>query len=648
MQKICMALLVVLSFHVGLRAQEATVSMDFQGVEMPVFLQWFADLTHKKIIYSEGRQATAQRKIYLIAPQPVPQKAVEKIAMSLLESNGLTLVKAGKNGSEVYKLVETSQASTKPVGLYTQKELEKLGEGDYYVSQLVLIKYLKVEVIAASLRQAKLLDPQAGSLVEIRGANALIVSDFLPNVQRIQKIIAMLDKEPPKMEMTCIALKHARSDEVSQKLQQMFQNRARELAEYYTSASGQPTIMSDSRTNSLTLRGTPEDIRELKTILEQLDREVKENEVVAKVYRLRHITAEKVLPTLREFIATPLFRDKSLLPGQATSSSLQNISILANDHARRLIITAPLSAHKLVEEIIQELDVRRPQVLLEAVICEFTPTDVLNLGIELMRLDDVNEDNGVFSHGISSFGLSSIVDSSGNPISSQKPATPTGRALAPGSGFVGFLTKDKSTNIPILIRALQSVTKADVISVPRILVDDGERAEIRVQQEEPTTSINALNPTSTTVSFKEFVSAGTVLIIKPQLIEDNWLRLEIEQNIEAFVGSSPAAGIPPPKSSRSLKTIVTVPNGHTVILGGLCGRREVETVDKIPLLGDIPLLGLLFRSSSHTVSKTNLYIFIQPKILLHPEFEDLQKISEDEMEKVKDLKDKLKESDTYR
>ncbi len=613
-------------------AQESTVSMDFQGVDLNLFLQWFANITNKKIIHTQERQAGG-KKIYLISHEPVPEKSVEAICMSLLESNGLTLVKVGKDKSEVYKLIETTNASSKPIALYSMSELEKIESGDYYISQLILIKHLKAANVIASLQQARLLDQKSGSVVEIRGANAIIVNDFLPNVRRIIGIIQMLDQPPPKIEMAFVTLKYAKSDEISQKLQQLYQNKARELAEYNTSSVA-PTIISDARTNSLTLRGSPEEIAELKELIARFDKEVKESELIVRIYSLEHVPADKILPTLREFIATPIFREKTI---NTTANNQQNanISIIAHDQSRSLLVTAPAFAHNLIKGVIERFDVRRPQVLLEAVICEFTPSDVLNLGIELLSLD--NRNNNFSSNAITSFGLSSIVDQAGSPITGQRPATPAGRLVAPGAGFTTFFSKDKETNIPFLLRALQSVTHTEVISMPKIITDDGERAEIRVQQEEPVTSVSALNTSTTTTSFKEFVSAGTVLIIRPQIIHKDWLRLEIEQNIEAFVGSSPAPGVPPPKSSRSIKTIVTVPNRRTVILGGLCGRREIETVDKIPVLGDIPLLGLLFQSRSKSVSKTNLYIFITPRILNDKEFKDLEKISQEDQKKVEEL-----------
>lgn len=611
-----------------------TVSMNFDGVEMEVFLHWFAQRSQKKIIYNH-LSGLGQKKIYLIAPQPVPAESVEKVCMSLLENNGYTLIKVGRGGNEVYKLVETAKAASKPIALYSVKEIEQM-EGDYYVSQLVLVRYLKAENVANSIRQAKLLDATSGNIVEIRGANALIISDFLPNVARILEIVHMIDTPPPQLETAFVALKHARADEIGQKLRELFQNKARELSQYNIETEG-PTIISDSRTNSLTLRGSKEDIAEIKRLLKEYDKKIKESEVSVKIYQLKNVTPDKITPTLKEFIATPLFREKSMTATQAQQGT--EISVIANEYAKCLVITAPLSAHNKLDELILKLDVRRPQVLLEAVICEFTPSDVLNLGIELTRLDKIDDAVGsTFGHGLTSFGLSSIVDEVGSPVTPENPSIPAGRTVAPGGGFTAFLTRDSKTNIPFLIKMLQSVTETEVISIPRILTDDGEKAEIRVEQEEPVTSVNALNTSTTTTSFKEFVSAGTALIITPHIVHNDSLRLEIEQNIEAFVGSSPSAGVPPPRSSRSLKTVVTVPDGETVILGGLCGRREIETVDKIPFIGDIPILGLLFQSRTMSVSKTNLYIFITPRILHHPQFDDLKDVSRKDKERLLKLK----------
>ena len=131
--------------------------------------------------------------------------------MSLLESNGLTLVKVGEGSSQVYKLVEASHAASKPIALYSLEDLKKTESGDYYISQLVMIQYLKAANVISSLRQAKLLDQQSGSLVEIQGANAIIISDFAPNVKRIIKIIEMIDKPPPKVEIAFVSLKYAQA-----------------------------------------------------------------------------------------------------------------------------------------------------------------------------------------------------------------------------------------------------------------------------------------------------------------------------------------------------------------------------------------------------------------------------------------------------
>lgn len=628
MKKIFLILLIIITIPVY--SQEAKVSMEFPGVNLDVFLQWFANFTRKKIIYGNLSSNISQKKIHLIAPEPVPVNAVENICMSVLESYDLTLVKVGQNDSEVYKLVETSSVASKPTALYSEDEIANI-EGDYYVSQLCVIKYLKAAHVINSIRQAKLLDPKSGSIVEIKGANSIIISDFLPNVKRIVDIINMLDKAPPKIAMEFIELKYANASDISQKINQLMQNRARELADYNV-PDGAFSIIADNRTNSLTVRGTPSDIKEVKEIVAKFDRNIASEEIVAKMYYLDHVTPDKILPVLREFINTPVFRENQI-PG---TQHIQNISVISNEYTKSILITAPVKYHEILAAMIAEMDVRRPQVMIRAIICEFTPTDVLNLGIELMAIEGFPDVGGFQPQALTSFGLSSVVDEVGNPISADNPRPINGRAVAPGAGLAAFFTKNE-TNIPFLIRALRSVTHTEVLNVPQIITDDGERAEIRVEQEEPVASIDALNSSTTSTSFKEFVAAGTVLIIRPQIIRDNWLKLEIEQNVDAFLGAAPAVGIPPPKSSRSIKTTVTVPSNRTIILGGLNGRREIESVDKIPILGDIPILGYLFQSTTKSVTKTNLYLFITPIILNDPEYRDLEDISREEFMKMEEM-----------
>ena len=298
----------------------------------------------------------------------------------------------------------------------------------------------------------------------------------------------------------------------------------------------------------------------------------------------------------------------SVTSGGRKPVSDDSISVIANEHTNSLVVTANNASHKLLTKLIKQLDVRRPQVLIEAYVCEFTSSDLLNIGVEIMALD--SEKGGA----VTSFGLSSLVDEAGKPFNASDPKNVAGRVVPPSLGLSAFQLKGNN-NIPILINALQSVNDVEIISVPRILMDEGEVGEIRVQQEEPVVTTNTIPSDNPTIieSFKEFVAAGTSLKIKPQIIRQNWLRLEIDQKIEAFLGNAPAPGVPPPKSSRSLTTVVAVPSGKTIILGGLINRREVTTVDKIPFLGDIPLLGLLFQNESSTIIKTNLYIFLTPK-----------------------------------
>ena len=156
---------------------EEKVFLDFNGVELSAFLQWYANISGKKLLYGDLKQAA--KKIYLNSPEPVKKESVEKICLAVLEQNGYTLLKSGEGESEVYKLVETSTVATKPITIFSPAELRELESGDYYVSQVVTIQYLKVDKVVAALRQAKLMDERVGDAFSPRFSSTLRISCFV-------------------------------------------------------------------------------------------------------------------------------------------------------------------------------------------------------------------------------------------------------------------------------------------------------------------------------------------------------------------------------------------------------------------------------------------------------------------------------------
>jgi len=276
-----------------------------------------------------------------------------------------------------------------------------------------------------------------------------------------------------------------------------------------------------------------------------------------------------------------------------------------------LIISATRAEHQQLAELIEKLDHRRPQVLVEAIFVEITEADSLNLAVELeSAVLGVSTGHLAFT----SFGLSTINTATGM------------RTILPGPGFNGAVVRPDQ--VPIILQALAHTNRAKIRSAPRILVNDNGEARIESVEEQPFTSVNASTTVATT-SFAGFAQAGTQFQIKPHISEDSHLYLKFDLTLNSFTGAGTPT-TPPPRSTQSMSSDVTIPDGYTVIVGGLSRRDKSTSVDKVPLLGDIPLLGLLFQARSDTASKTTLLAFIRPVILRDENFLDLMRLSETE------------------
>jgi type II secretory pathway component GspD/PulD (secretin) len=227
------------------------------------------------------------------------------------------------------------------------------------------------------------------------------------------------------------------------------------------------------------------------------------------------------------------------------------------------------------------------------------------------------------------------VDEVGDAVSGESRGIPGNRRLAPGAGLSAFLVKGPDARIPVLLRTLETMASTRILSSPRLLTNDKEAAEIQIAEEVPVAQLNVLNNTVSSTSFQSFVPAGTQMKITPLISGGGHVRLAISLSLDAFLGTSPAPNLPPAKTTRKLSTNVTIPDGSTIILGGFTARREIETEAKVPILGDIPILGLLFRNTVSATQKSHIYVFISPRILSDQDFGDLLEQSRVEEERAR-------------
>ncbi len=292
-------------------------------------------------------------------------------------------------------------------------------------------------------------------------------------------------------------------------------------------------------------------------------------------------------------------------------------TVIPETNLNSVILVAPSYLHNEVSTTIKTMDKRRPQVMIEVAILEVAEGSDLDVGVELSRITG-------HSAGLTNFGLSQPNSTSRFPSDGEVKTDLAGL-------LTGFIRADGA--MPVILHALKQDNKLNIRSTPSLLVNDNEQAIFSSLQEEPTTSTSQGTAT-TKISFAGFVQAGTSLIITPHISQGKYIRLEIDLKVESFTGEAVSPGIPPPKSSNSLSTSVTVPDENLAIIGGMVSEKTSNIEKKIPLLGEIPVLGHLFKKQSKGKAKSRLYLFIKPKILRDASFEDLKKISREKQNEL--------------
>ena len=288
----------------------------------------------------------------------------------------------------------------------------------------------------------------------------------------------------------------------------------------------------------------------------------------------------------------------------------RSATVTADPNTNTIIVIADPQTQRLYEQLIQTLDKRRPQVLIEATIVALDTSNSFSLGVELSRV--TGNDNRVIR--FSSFGLSTV--GSGDDL---------GRlTLTPGVGFNGTLISSDIADV--VVRSLESSGRARVLSAPRILINDNATGMLQSVAEAPFVSTNASDTVATT-SFGGYASAGTVVNLTPHISEGDHLQLKYMVTLNSFTGQG-ASGSPPPRQTDAIQSEVTIPDGSTIIVGGLNQTHQSQTEDAIPFLGRIPLLGYLFSNRSTAQNTTTLFVFLRPVILRDDQFQDLKYYSE--------------------
>ncbi len=401
----------------------------------------------------------------------------------------------------------------------------------------------------------------------------------------------------------------------------------------------------DIESNLLIVSATREIHAQLTELIEAVDRPLAETQSPIRFYKLENAKATDVLDTLRSIegerglgdvtvdgvsakqqeqgerlvIRGPTTRQVNdpVRPGhngkadQEGAVELRDARVMADEGSNTIIVIAKPSMHPIYEKLIRRLDVRRPQVLVEATIVSLDTTDGFSLGVEISHSDETANDGEATVLNFSSFGLSTVDPGTGR------------LAINPGIGFNGTLISADLADV--VIRALQSDSRARVVSRPSVLINDNATGTLTSETEEPFQSVNASTSVATT-SFGGYSSAGTKMVITPQISEGEHLKLEYEITLSSF-GEDASDALPPSRQTNTLTSEATIPDGFTIIVGGLTREDFSESIDRVPLLGSLPVLEYLFSNRSKTKRSATLFVFIRAVILRDDKFESLKLLS---------------------
>lgn len=583
----------------ALAQSQETFTLNFKDAEIKDLIRYVADATGMTVIVDPR----VKGRINLISQDAVSEDEMYQLFLAVLQTNGFAAIKNG-NVLRIISDKEARAAST-PVKRLRPKD----GQADF-VTQIIELENVSAVKLIPVLRP---LVPPQGHMAAYDEANAIIVVDTEDNVKKIYDIISSLDKTSAN-EMEIFKLRHSSADEFIKIVEQVL----KQSGGNNKNASGTDmNIVADKRSNSIIVTGSDKQRGQVKRLIEKLDGPLLSNGN-AQVFRLKHAKAKDLAPIL-----TKVSQNLSKLnedAGRKTAGSASTGSIEADEATNSLIITGSGDMLEGIQNVIERLDVPRKQVLVEAIIVEMVADNGKALGVDWM----VASESGGFGASNNSNSLAGLVASGGFDDDKDDALAGLGTALSAATGGVwGGLNYDpEGTSFAALITALETTKDANILSTPSLMTLDNNEAEIVVGQEVPfvtgsytSTGNSGSNPGDPFQTI-ERENVGITLKVTPHVNDGGNITLEISQEVSGLVGSaSDISDGPVVTNERKIQTKVVTGDRETIVLGGLMRDEVQESVSKIPILGDLPLVGRLFKNSSTDVRKTNLMVFIKPTVI---------------------------------
>ncbi|MBU2026088.1 MAG: type II secretion system secretin GspD, partial [Proteobacteria bacterium] len=444
----------------------------------------------------------------------------------------------------------------------------------------------------------------------------LIITDVLSNIQRLQDIVTALDVEGVSEQISFIPLQAASATEIAKPLVAVFPPQQRP-------GIAPIRIVPDERTNSIILLANEINTAHVKKLISLMDRDIPRSGAIIRVYQLQNGNAEDLAKVLMN-LPKETKDAKQPAPAAAGKTAIlsRDVNILADKATNTLIITADRDDYKVLEGVIQKLDVPRPMVYIEALLMEVSVNKAFNIGVEWRGLREIGNADVKRVLGPDSTALGMAGFTGQSIIPQLNPLTgavimPSGLSLGViGAGIkIGDLL---FPNIGAVLQAYQKDSDVSILSTPQILTLNNEEAEINVGKNVPYITRSDTSATATQVFGQsyEYKDVGIILKITPNINEEQFVRLKIDQQVTKLTGGQTST---PTTLKRTAKTTVVVKDNETVVIGGMIDDSTSIETAQVPCLGDIPILGWLFKTMGRGREKTNLFVFITPHIIRNQE-----------------------------
>jgi len=613
-----------------------------EGMTLEQFVKICQENTGINFTYSADTVSLLQStKVRMFGPKVIPKDEFYSFFQIIMIINRFVCTRIGPDNLSVVvvaSLDSPARASIKQDAVYiSPDEIDEYANQPATLVQTVLhLPNMDVRSMGGSMRQL-VIDPNTMQLIPVPESSSVILTGFGSNVSSLSQMLMLMDDvskpEPPILPLfEVIKLEYAAADELAETLEELLEASRRATsttrqgqAQGATGTLQQGTvetkIMVQPRTNSLLVMAMPDDMPGILELIARLDVDQVERERNFHYVMLRNADAEDTAEVLNEFLS-----DSQRLQTQAqgaagrggqgggATSSNSEVAVVPDPATNALLIAAGRSRFEEVKDIIEHLDQPQDQVLIETALIELSGRDFLDIGVELGGADIPGAD-GTGSFGVSSFGLSDFQDNDGDGI-------PDVRVPNLAQGVTAGIIEGDGFSLPFLLAAIEEKRDTNVLNIPSVLVHNNGTAIVETLDQQPTTTVTANGQGQTQENFNGYEDAGITLQISPTISSLNYLRLNISLEVSTFQGSF-SGPIPPPKTTRTLNTVVNVPNGDTMVIGGIIVDNKTVDKDQVPWLGDIPIVGFLFRRENKVEDRTTLYFFVTPHIMRDREFADL-------------------------